>query len=69
MSILNGCQEGKATPKLMEVICPKCGAIMEIFVRMGGDAGQTGTLVEQARCDACGYVAEEGTEAASFRKA
>ncbi len=67
MSFLNGCQEGKATPKLMEVACPKCGALMEIFVRMGGEIGRTGTLVEKSVCEMCGYEAEDGTGADQFR--
>ena len=29
--LLNGCQEGKATPRLMEVKCPRCGEIVEVF--------------------------------------
>ncbi|MBO7709870.1 MAG: hypothetical protein J6S83_05345 [Lachnospiraceae bacterium] len=66
MSILAGCQEGKLTPKLMEVKCPKCGQVMEIFVYMGGDAGLTGTLKEDAKCETCGYVAAEGTPASEF---
>ena len=67
MSILNGCQEGKATPKLVEVLCPKCGAEMEIFVRRGGSAGVTGTLAEEARCDGCGHVFPAGEGAGDFR--
>ena len=34
--ILKGCEEGKATPKLVEVVCPRCGNELEEFVRMGG---------------------------------
>jgi hypothetical protein len=33
---LKGCQEGKATPKMVEIKCPECGDIIEVFVRMGG---------------------------------
>ena len=25
MSLISGCQEGKGTPRLAEVKCPKCG--------------------------------------------
>ena len=50
----------------MEVKCPKCGQVMEIFVYMGGDAGITGTLKEEAKCETCGYVAAEGTPASEF---
>lgn len=59
--VIRGCQEGKMTPKLMEVRCPKCGEDVEVFVRMNGRPGQTGTLYEEAVCDECGHVLEEGT--------
>ena len=36
MAVLKGCQEGKATPKLTEIICPQCGEIVEV-----GAAGNT----------------------------
>ena len=44
MSLIKGCQDGKATPRLVEVRCPKCGAWVEVFVLMGGAIGKTGTL-------------------------
>ena len=34
--VIRGCQEGKVTPRLQEVKCPKCGEIVEVFVKMGG---------------------------------
>ena len=40
--LLKGCQEGKGTPRLVEVKCPKCGEYVEVFVKMGGAPGQTG---------------------------
>lgn len=60
MSVIRGCQEGKVTPRLTEVQCPRCGAYVEVFVKMGGAAGQTGTLVADERCD-CGYVFPAGS--------
>ena len=30
--VIKGCQEGKATPRLSEVKCPKCGQYVEVFV-------------------------------------
>ena len=48
MSVIKGCQEGKGTPKLVEVKCPKCGEYVEVFVKMGGAIGKTGTLVASA---------------------
>ena len=58
--MLNGCQEGKGTPRLAEVRCPKCGEYVEVFVKMGGAIGQTGTLVADERCD-CGHILPAGS--------
>ena len=58
--LLKGCQEGKATPKLVEVKCPRCGEIVEVFVMMGGAVGKTGTLASEEVCG-CGYVLAAGT--------
>ena len=60
MSLIKGCQDGKATPRLSEVRCPKCGAWVDVFIRMGGDVGMTGTLASNEVCD-CGYVLPEGS--------
>lgn len=69
MSFLNGCQEGKATPKLVEIKCPKCGEVLEVFVKMGSAAGQTGTLAADEKCPKCDFVAEAGTSVSSFELA
>lgn len=53
--LINGCQEGKGTPRLTEVKCPRCGEYVEVFVLMGGPIGKTGTLASTEICD-CGYV-------------
>jgi hypothetical protein len=58
--LLDGCQEGKHTPKLTEVLCPKCGQWVEVFVHMGGRPGQTGTLAANETCD-CGHVLSAGS--------
>ena len=58
--LINGCQEGKGTPRLTEVICPKCGQIVEVFVRMGGPIGKTGTLVSSETC-LCGHILPAGS--------
>ena len=55
MMLIRGCQEGKGTPRLSEVRCPKCGEWVEVFVIMGGAPGKTGTLAADERC-ACGTV-------------
>lgn len=58
--LLKGCQEGKGTPRLVEVRCPKCGQWVEVFVKMGGAVGQTGTLAADEICE-CGNVLAAGT--------
>lgn len=60
MSLISGCQEGKATPRLVEVKCPNCGEFVEVFVKMGGEVGKTGTLVSDEVCS-CGYALKAGT--------
>lgn len=61
MGVLQGCTEGKSTPRLTEVKCPKCGEVMEVFVRMDGDGGVTGTTSSDEKCPKCGYVIPAGT--------
>ena len=58
--LINGCQEGKGTPRLTEIKCPKCGESVEVFVQMGGPIGKTGTLVCDEFC-ICGYVLPAGS--------
>ena len=58
--LINGCQEGKGTPRLTEVKCPKCGQWVEVFVLMGGPIGKTGTLASDEAC-ACGHVLPAGS--------
>lgn len=58
--LINGCQEGKGTPRLTEVKCPKCGEYIEVFVKMGGAIGETGTLASDETC-ACGHVLLAGS--------
>ena len=66
--LLNGCQEGKLTPRLAEVLCPACGQMVEIFVRMGGPIGATGTLVASEICD-CGHILPAGTPETAYKPA
>lgn len=63
--LLKGCQEGKGTPKLVDVKCPTCGAWVEVFVKMGGAAGQTGTLAADEVCE-CGRVLTAGSYASDY---
>ena len=58
--LLDGCQEGKHTPRLAEVKCPRCGAWVDVFIRMGGRPGETGTLAADETCE-CGYVLPGGS--------
>ena len=57
--VISGCHEGKHTPRLSEVKCPKCGEYVEVFVVMGGPIGKTGTLASSETC-VCGYVLPAG---------
>ena len=66
--LIKGCQEGKGTPRLTEILCPNCGEIVEVFIRMGGPAGQTGTLVSDERC-VCGCVLPAGTPETDYEPA
>ena len=65
--LLDGCHEGKHTPKLVEVKCPACGEWMDVFVKMGGAPGQTGTLVSDETCT-CGHVIHSGTYLADLEQ-
>lgn len=60
MPLISGCQEGKGTPRLVEVKCPRCGETVEVFVQMGGAVGKTGTLVATEKC-VCGYLLPAGS--------
>ena len=60
MRLLNGCHEGKMTPRLTEVKCPQCAQWVEVFVQLGGRPGQTCTLVADEKCD-CGYTLTAGS--------
>ena len=64
-----GCQEGKATPKLTEVLCPECGEIGEVFVHMGGSADKTGRLASDEKCPKCGDIFAEGTPVSDYERA
>lgn len=66
--LLRGCQEGKGTPRLVEVKCPRCGRWVEVFVRMGGAIGQTGTLASDEVCD-CGCVLPAGSYETDYEEA
>ena len=63
--LLDGCHEGKHTPRLMEVRCPKCGEWVDIFVIMGGAPGKTGTLAASEKCE-CGYELPMGSYASDY---
>ena len=66
MSIISGCQEGKVTPKLVEVKCPNCGDVIELFVKMGGSLQETGRTVGDSVCEKCGFVVQDGSNASAF---
>ena len=63
--LINGCHEGKHTPRLTEVKWPKCGEWVDVFVKMGGAPGQTGTLIADEVCP-CGCVLPAGSYASDY---
>ena len=65
--LLDGCHEGKHTPKLTEVRCPACGGWVEVFVKMGGAATETGRLISDETCD-CGFILKAGTCESDYEK-
>ena len=65
--LINGCQEGKGTPRLTEVKCPKCGENVEVFVIMGGPIGKTGTLAGSETCT-CGHILPAGSYETDYEK-
>ena len=65
--VLDGCHEGKHTPKLSEVKCPHCGEWVDVFVVMGGRPGQTGTLASDEICS-CGYVLAAGSYETDYER-
>lgn len=65
--LIDGCQEGKHTPRLSEVKCPKCGEYVDVFIIMGGAFGQTGTLAADEVC-ACGHVLPAGSYEKEYAK-
>ena len=65
--ILSGCHEGKHTPRLSEVKCPRCARWVDVFIIMGGKAGQTGTLASDETCE-CGYVLPAGSYETDYER-
>lgn len=65
--LIRGCQEGKGTPRLAEVKCPRCGEYVEVFVLMGGRPGQTGTLFSNETC-ACGNILPAGSYETDYER-
>ena len=66
MSFINGCQDGKATPRLVEVACPGCKAMMEVFVNMG--ATLTGRTHADEICSECGTRIPQGTVLSDLKR-
>lgn len=64
--ILNGCQEGKGTARPVDVLCPGCGAEMEVFEHMGSE--RAGQVECDEKCPVCGYVITMNTFLESLKK-
>ena len=69
MALLEGCQDANRTPEMVEVLCPECGEILEVFIEQGGFYGKTGTTVGEVKCEKCGHVIEEMTYLDTLEKA
>ena len=67
MRVLDGCHEGKHTPRLTEVKCPNCGQWVDVFVHMGGRPGQTGTLASDEKC-VCGHILPAGSYESDYEQ-
>ena len=67
MAIINGCQDRNHTPQLEEVICPKCGEEMEVFMVLMSPGGMAGKTGQDEVCPNCGHVIPEGTPVSSLR--
>ena len=67
IELLDGCREGKHTPRLSEVKCPQCGRWAEVFVLMDGGPGKTGTLYTSEKCE-CGFVFPEGSHESDYER-
>ena len=67
MDLLDGCREGKHTPRLTEVLCPRCGRPVEVFVLMLGPSGLAGTLASDETCE-CGFVLPAGSPEENYEK-
>ena len=65
--VISGCHEGKHTPRLSEVKCPKCGAWVDVFIIMGGRPGQTGTQKKKKKCS-CGHILPAGSFETDYEK-
>lgn len=65
--LLDGCHEGKHTPRLTEVMCPRCGEWVEVFIKMGGAPGETGTLTSDEICS-CGYLLPAGSYETDYKR-
>ena len=62
-----GCREGNATPKMAEAKCPRCGEMVEVFVK-AGSVGRINELYTDETCPKCGYVFEAGTHLSEYNK-
>lgn len=53
MAIIRGCDENRKTAELLEMECPKCKEILEVFVK-------DGKALESVCCEKCGFSLQEG---------
>ncbi len=46
------CQEARNAVTIMDVVCPKCGETVEVFVK-------DGVVCTESSCTECGHVIEQ----------
>lgn len=51
---MTGCQEARNAVTILEVCCPRCREVMEVFVK-------DGAVCTDSVCEICGYQIEEAT--------
>lgn len=61
MSILTSCQDVRNNFVLKEIACPKCGNLIELFIRDGKTVGT-------AKCDICGVTISDGLQVSKISR-
>lgn len=62
MSVMEGCHGAKNRVEIVEMDCPRCGGVIELFVKEGLTVGD-------AKCETCGYEVSAGSPAEPSQQA